>query len=213
MMVEAHYHYHQRWYKKIDTVELVSIITTHEVSNKKAKTSSPPYNELRGRELILKLINNIRGCYLFSQGRGSGSGAPEKNFAFPPRFLGGKGFSDCFLGKIDTSRTQFLRHIKSIIQVLSQDKKYLYLQLQHNKTDILIVFKADENVHDKQLQIVLKTKLLACYSKSLFVTMIQTPTPLLVATFLTQISNFGRQILQMFQKGEGQKSRCQKPKG
>jgi len=117
------------------------------------------------------------------------------------------------LGKIDTSRTQFLRHIKSIIQVLSQDKKYLYLQLQHNKTDILIVFKADENVHDKQLQIVLKTKLLACYSKSLFVTMIQTPMLLLVATFLTQISNFGRQILQMFQKGEGQKSRCQKPKG
>ena len=142
MMVEAHYHYHQRWYKKIDTVELVSIITTHQVSNKKAKTSSPPYNELRGRELILKLINNIRGGYLFSQGRGSGGGAPEKNFAFPPRFLGGKGFSDCFLGKIDTSRTQFLRHIKSIIQVLSQDKKYLYLQLQHNKTDILIVFKS-----------------------------------------------------------------------
>ena len=142
MMVEAHYHYHQRWYKKIDTVELVSIITTHQVSNKKAKTSSPPYNELRGRELILKLINNIRGSYLFSQGRGSGGGAPEKNFAFPPRFLGGKGFSDCFLGKIDTSRTQFLRHIKSIIQVLSQDKKYLYLQLQHNKTDILIVFKS-----------------------------------------------------------------------
>ena len=124
MMVEAHYHYHQRWYKKIDTVELVSIITTHQVSNKKAKTSSPPYNELRGRELILKLINNIRGGYLFSQGRGSGGGAPEKNFAFPPRFLGGKGFSDCFLGKIDTSRTQFLRHIKSIIQVLSQNKKY-----------------------------------------------------------------------------------------
>ena len=198
MMVEAHYHYHQRWYKKIDTVELVSIITTHEVSNKKAKTSSPPYNELRGRELILKLINNIRGSYLFSQGRRSGSGAPEKNFAFPPRFLGGKGFSDCFLGKIDTSRTQFLRHIKSIIQVLSQDKKYSYLQLQHNKTDILIVFKADENVHDKQLQIVLKTKLLACYSKSQFATMIQTPTPLLVATFLTQILKFWRQILQMF---------------
>ena len=212
-MVEAHYHYHQRWYKKIDTVELVSIITTHQVSNKKAKTSSPPYNELRGRELILKLINNIRGGYLFSQGQGLGGGAPEKNFAFPPRFLGGEGFSDRFLGKIDTSRTQFLRHIKSIIQVFSQDKKYLYLQLQHNKTDILIVFKADENVHDKQLQIVLKTKLLACYSKSLFVTMIQTPMLLLVATFLTQISNFGRQILQMFQKGEGQKSRCQKPKG
>ena len=158
------------------------------------------------------MINNIRGGYLFSQGRGSGGVAPEKNFAFPPRFLGGEGFSDRFLGKIDTSRTQFLRHIKSIIQVLSQDKKYLYLQLQHN-TDILIVFKADENVHDKQLQIVLKTKLLACYSKSLFVTMIQTPMLLLVATFLTQISNFGRQILQMFQKGEGQKSRCQKPKG
>ena len=96
MMVEAHYHYHQRWYKKIDTVELVSIITTHQVSNKKAKTSSPPYNELRGRELILKLINNIRGSYLFSQGRGSGSGAPEKNFAFPPRFLGGKGFQTVF---------------------------------------------------------------------------------------------------------------------
>ena len=80
------------------------------------------------------------------------------------------------------------------------------LQPSHNKTDILIVLKANENVHDKQLHIVLKTKLLACYSKSLFVTMIQTPTPLLVATFLTQISNFGRQILQMFQKGEGQKS-------
>ena len=27
---------------------------------------------------------------------------------------------------------------------------------------MLIVFKANENVHDKQLQIVLKTKLLAC---------------------------------------------------
>ena len=57
---------------------------------------------------------------------------------------------------------------------------------------MLIVFKANENVHDKQLQIVLKTKLLACYSKSLFVTMIQTPTPLLVATFLTQTLKFGR---------------------
>ena len=86
MMVEAHYHYHQRWYKKIDTVELVSIITTHEVSNKKAKTSSPPYNELRGRELILKLINNIRGSYLFSQGRGSEGWAPEKNLPSPLDF-------------------------------------------------------------------------------------------------------------------------------
>ena len=36
------------------------------------------------------------------------------------------------------------------------------VQLRHNKTDMLIVFKANENVHDKQLQIVLKTKLLAC---------------------------------------------------
>ena len=102
------------------------------------------------------------------------------------------------MGKIDTSRTQFLRHIKSIIQVLSQDKKYLYLQLQHNKTDILIVFKADENVHDKQLKIVLKTKLLACYSKSQFATMIQTPTPLLVATFLTQILKFEGKYFKCF---------------
>ena len=31
MMIEAHYH--QRWYNKIDTVELVSIITTHQVPN------------------------------------------------------------------------------------------------------------------------------------------------------------------------------------
>ena len=55
---------------------------------------------------------------------------------------------------------------------------------------MLIVFKANENVHDKQLHIVLKTKLLACYSKSQFADMIQTPTPLLVATFLTQILKF-----------------------
>ena len=33
MRVEAHYHYHQRWYNKIDTVELVSIIITHQVPN------------------------------------------------------------------------------------------------------------------------------------------------------------------------------------
>ena len=52
--------------------------------------------------------------------------------------------------------------MKSIFQVLSQDKNYFYLQLRHNKTDILIVLKANENVHDKQLHIVLKTKLLAC---------------------------------------------------
>ena len=31
MMIEAHYH--QRWYNKIDTVELVSIIITHQVPN------------------------------------------------------------------------------------------------------------------------------------------------------------------------------------
>ena len=54
----------------------------------------------------------------------------------------------------------------------------------------LLVFKANENVNEKQLQIVLKTKLLACYYKSQFATMIQTLTPLLVATFLTQILKF-----------------------
>ena len=52
-------------------------------------------------------------------------GAPGKILPSPPRFLGGEGFSDPFLGKIDTSRTQFLRYMKSIIQVLSQDKKLL----------------------------------------------------------------------------------------
>ena len=106
---------------------------------KKAKTSSPPYNELRGRELILKLINNIRGGYLFSQGRGSGGEATEKNFAFPPRFLGGEGFSDRFLGKIDTSRTQFLRHIKfylkrafkSLLNVENWQKKLLISIIFH----------------------------------------------------------------------------------
>ena len=44
---------------------------------------------------------------------------------------------------------------------LVKTKKYWYLQLRHNETDILIVFKVNENVNDKQLQIVLKTKLLA----------------------------------------------------
>ena len=48
---------------------------------------------------------------------------PEKFCLPPPRFLGGEGFSDPFLGKIDTSRTQFLRYMKSIFQVLSEDKK------------------------------------------------------------------------------------------
>ena len=52
---------------------------------------------------------------------------------------------------------------------------------------MLIDFKANEIVHGK---IVLKMKLLACYSKSQFATMIQTPTPLLVETFLTQILKF-----------------------
>ena len=66
------------------------------------------------------------GLLMTTSGAGGRGRSPRKNFAFPPpRFLGGEGFSDPFLGKIDTWRTQFLRYMKSIIQVLSQDKKLL----------------------------------------------------------------------------------------
>ena len=66
------------------------------------------------------------GLLMTTSGAGVRGRSPQKNFAFPPLdFQGGEGFSDPFLGKIDTSRTQFLRYMKSIIQVLSQDKKLL----------------------------------------------------------------------------------------
>ena len=52
------------------------------------------------------------------------------------------------------------------LAILNQSSKYLVktkdIDIYNYDTDILIVFKANENVHDKQLQIVLKTKLLAC---------------------------------------------------
>ena len=58
------------------------------------------------------------------------SGEKKSTFSSPestPEYSGvGVLHNPGFLGKIDTSRTQFLRHIKSIIQVFSQDKKYLY---------------------------------------------------------------------------------------
>ena len=68
-----------------------------------------------------------------TSGAGVQGGSPGKKLP-SPRFLGG-GVSDPFLGKINTSRTQFLRYIKGI-QVLGQD---------------FIVFKANENVHDYKL--------------------------------------------------------------
>ena len=73
----------------------------------------------------MALDDNVRG--------GGPGGKPRKKIAFPKISRGG--VSDPFLGKINTSRTQFLRYIKGI-QVLGQD---------------FIVFKANENVHDYKL--------------------------------------------------------------